>query len=171
MGYSDADVSYALRGRTSDDLSGAYTRPVLVCPSGTDSVDRGIRHAGASNINCGLWAFYDPAWLGLGAVRLGLCRGLVSVDWPRETARLSAFAPATVKTKEPSKNDLSMRRWTVNRKWALNTTNSKQNWIYCLLFAHPWDCNLLFTRVSANSAWPRIWRCLRRAAPTHGKNL
>ena len=39
----------------------------------------------------GLWAVYDTPRLGLGAVRLGLCSGVVPRERPRETARVSDF--------------------------------------------------------------------------------
>ena len=42
-----------------------------------DSVDGGARHANRGDSDRGLWAVHDATRLGLGAVRLGLCAGLV----------------------------------------------------------------------------------------------
>ena len=44
-----------------------------------------------ATLDRGLWAVHDAARLGLGAVRLGLCAGLVPRERPREAARLSDF--------------------------------------------------------------------------------
>ena len=79
--HSDADVSDAFRGRTSDDLPNAYARPVLVDTPRADSLDRGARHASVCDADGGLWtAHHDAHRLGLGAVRLGLCVGLGARD-------------------------------------------------------------------------------------------
>ena len=43
--HPDADVSEAVRGRTSDDLPDAHARPVLVHPARADSLGRRARHA------------------------------------------------------------------------------------------------------------------------------
>ena len=87
----DADVSDAVRGRTSDDFPDAHARPVLVHTPRTDSLDSGVRHANAGYVDCGVWAVCDAPRLGLGPVRLGLRTGVVPCDRPRETARLSDF--------------------------------------------------------------------------------
>ena len=78
--HPDADVSEAVRGRTSDDFPDAHARPVLVHTPRADSMDGGARHANRGDADRGLWAVHDAARLGLGAVRLGLCAGVV----PRE---------------------------------------------------------------------------------------
>ena len=47
------------------------------------------RHANRGDADRGLWAVHDAPRLGLGAVRLGLCAGVVPRERPRETARVS----------------------------------------------------------------------------------
>ena len=76
--HPDADVSEALRGRPSDDLPHAHARSVLVHPPRANSLARGARHANRGDADRGLWAVYGAHRVGLGAVRLGLCAGLVS---------------------------------------------------------------------------------------------
>ena len=78
--YPDADVPEAVRGRTSDDFPDAHARPVLVDTPGADFMGGGARHADGGDPDCGVWGVHDAARLGLGAVRLGLCSGVV----PRE---------------------------------------------------------------------------------------
>ena len=87
--HPDADVPEAVRGRTSDDFPDAHARPVLVDTPRADFMDGGARHADGGDADCGLWAVHDAARLGLGAVRLGLCAGVVPRERPRETARVS----------------------------------------------------------------------------------
>ncbi len=78
--YPDADVSDAVRGRTSDDLPDAHTRPLLVHPSGTDTDAGRVRYANRGDADRGFRLVHDSPRLGLGAVCLGLCAGVV----PRE---------------------------------------------------------------------------------------
>ena len=79
--HPDADVPEAVRGRTSDDFPDAHARPVLVHMPRADSMGGRARHANRGDADRGLWVrAHDAARLGLGAVRLGLCSGLV----PRE---------------------------------------------------------------------------------------
>ena len=78
--HPDADVFEAVRGGTSDDFPDAHARPVLVHPSGADFVGCRARHANRGDVDRGLRAVHDASRLGLGAVRVGLCPGLV----PRE---------------------------------------------------------------------------------------
>ena len=75
--HPDADVSEAVRGRTSDDLPHAHARPVLVHSSRADSVGGRARHANRGDADRGLWAVYDAPRLGVGTVGLGLCAGVV----------------------------------------------------------------------------------------------
>ena len=89
--HPDADVSEAVRGGTSDDFPHAHARPVLVHTPRADFMGGRARHANRGDVDRGLWAVYDTPRLGLGAVRLGLCAGLVPCERPRETARLSDF--------------------------------------------------------------------------------
>ena len=65
---------------TSDDLPDAHARPVLVHTPRADSMGGRARHANRGDVDRGLWAVHDTPRLGLGAVRLGLCSGVV----PRE---------------------------------------------------------------------------------------
>jgi H+-transporting ATPase len=75
--HPDADVSEAVRGRTSDYFPDAHPRPVLVHTPGADPMGRGARHADASDADRGVWRVHDSAGLELGIVRVGLCSGLV----------------------------------------------------------------------------------------------
>ena len=77
---SDADVPDAVGGRTSDDLPDAHARPLLVDTPRAGSMGGRARHPSAGNSDRGLWAVHDAAGLGLGAVRVGLCPGLVPRD-------------------------------------------------------------------------------------------
>ena len=49
------------------------------------------RHANRGDVDRRLWAVHDAPRLGLGAIRLGLCPGVVPRERPRETAGLSGF--------------------------------------------------------------------------------
>ena len=89
--HPDADVPDAVRGRTSDDFPDAHPRPVLVHSPRSSSLGSGARHPTAGDSDCGLWAVYDTHRLGLGAVRLGLCPGVVPRQRPRETAGVSGI--------------------------------------------------------------------------------
>ena len=52
-------------------------------------VDGRARHANRGDVDRGVWAVHDAARLGMGAVCLGLCAGVVPLERPRETARVS----------------------------------------------------------------------------------
>ena len=68
------------RGRTSDDFPDAHARPVLVDPPRAGFMDGRARHANPGDADRGLWAVYGAPRLGLGSIRLGLCRGVVPGD-------------------------------------------------------------------------------------------
>ena len=71
------DVSDVIGGRTSDDFSDPYARPVLVHTPRTDFMDGGARHANRGDFDRGLWIPYAALGLGLGWVRMGICVDMV----------------------------------------------------------------------------------------------
>ncbi len=89
--HPDADVSEAVGSRTSDYLLDPHTRPILVHTSRSGSLGSGARHASTGDSDRGLWAVYDTPRLGLGTVRLGLCRRLVPRERSCEIACISDF--------------------------------------------------------------------------------
>ena len=87
--HPDTDVFEAVRGGTSNDLPHAHARPLLVHTPRADLVGGRARHANRGDVDCRLRAVHDAPRLGMVAVRLGLCAGVVPRERPRETARLS----------------------------------------------------------------------------------
>ena len=86
--HPDSNVFETVRGGTSDDLPDADARPLLVDPPRANSLGGRARHANRGDVDRRLWTVHDAPRLGLGAVRLGLCPGLVPRERPRETARV-----------------------------------------------------------------------------------
>ena len=72
--HPDADVSEAVRGRTSDDFPDAHARPVLVHTPRADFVDGRARHANRGDVDRGLRAVHDAPRLGLGRRSSGAMR-------------------------------------------------------------------------------------------------
>ena len=96
--HPDADVSEAVRGRTSDHFPHAHAGSVLVHTPRAYPLGGGARHANRGHFDRGVRAVYDAAGLGLGDVRLGLRSGLVPRERPRETARVSDSRSCQVET-------------------------------------------------------------------------
>ena len=87
----DHDVPEAVRGRASDDIPDPHARAVLVHTSREDIVDGGPRHTNRCDTVCGLRLSDDAAGLGMDAVRVGLCIGVVSRERPHKTTGLSDY--------------------------------------------------------------------------------
>ena len=69
----DADVSEAVRGRTSDDFPDPHARPILVHTPRTDLWMAVFGTQILATLIRSLWGVHDASRLGLGAIRLGLC--------------------------------------------------------------------------------------------------
>ncbi len=105
--HPDADVFEAVRGRTFDDFPHAHAGPVLVHTPGAHFMGGRGGHANRGDVDRRLRAVHGTPRLGMGAVRLGLCAGVVPRERPRETARLSGvrsnyLAPIGQKTMTPT---------------------------------------------------------------------
>ena len=87
------DVSDAVRGRTSDDLSHPHARPFWSIRPREDFVDGRARHANRGDVDRGLWIPDAAIGLGLGRICLGLRADVVPRERPRETTGLSDFRP------------------------------------------------------------------------------
>jgi len=74
----DHDVPEAVGRGTSDNIPDTDAGAILVDPTRTNTLDGGARYPNRCDAVCGLRLFDDTAGLGMGAICLGICLGVVS---------------------------------------------------------------------------------------------